>query len=124
MQDGRGLSFEQRRKRILAEARQIPAQKRIIVALDSDELLSGNVLGSPGWKTVLAAPPRTCFFVHRYDLWGTAALYRDEARIPGLWVSDRTIWVDDGVSDIAEKGYQGMHMAYTPENDALPLLLT
>jgi len=117
MFDGAGLHYEQRRKRIFTEARQIPASKRIIVALDSDELLSANLLTSPEWRTVLAAPPGTCLFVHRYDLWGTAARYRDESSVAGLWVSDRTIWVDDGVSPVAEKGYQGMHMAYTPESE-------
>jgi hypothetical protein len=117
MLDGANMHFEQRRKRIFAEARKIPAQRRIIVALDSDELLSANLFTSPEWRTVLAAPPGTCIFVHRYDLWGTAGRYRDEASVPGLWVCDRTIWVDDGVSAIAEKGYQGMHMAYTPETD-------
>lgn len=117
MFDGAGIHFQERRKRVFAEARKIPASKRIIIALDSDELLSANLLTSPEWRTVLLSPPGTCIFVHRYDLWGTADRYRDESSVPGLWVSDRTIWVDDGVSPVAEKGYQGMHMAYTPEND-------
>lgn len=113
---GTGLSFETRRKRIFAEARRIACDRRIIVAIDSDELISANLLHSPEWRTVLTAPPGTSIYFHRYDLWKTADRYRDEGSVPGLAVSDRTIWVDDGISELPEKGYQGMHMAYAPES--------
>ena len=66
MFDGAGIHFQERRKRVFAEARKIPASKRIIIALDSDELLSANLLTSPEWRTVLLSPPGTCIFVHRY----------------------------------------------------------
>ncbi len=45
-------------KLLLDAARQIPGP-RILIALDADEMLTGNFLDNPEWQTILHAPPGT-----------------------------------------------------------------
>ena len=49
-----------RQRLLLDEARAIPVDgKRIIIALDADEMLTANFMTSPEWQRVLEAPPGT-----------------------------------------------------------------
>lgn len=102
-----------RRRFVFEEARKIPCDKRIIIAIDSDEILSANLLHSPEWQTVLAAEPGTLFHLQWVSLWKNCNYYRVEAKYQ-FGGYNRQIWVDDGVSDIPVIGYQEMHMAYNP----------
>lgn len=52
------------RQRLLIDtARQLPAQgRRILIALDADEMLSANWMESSEWQQLLAAPPGTVLY--------------------------------------------------------------
>ena len=49
------------RKKLLEAARKIPG-KRIIIALDGDEMLSANWVNSSEWQAILAAPEGTVLY--------------------------------------------------------------
>ncbi len=57
-----------RQQLLLAAAREIPGP-RLIIALDADEVLTGNFTTSPEWATLLAAPPGTEIYMERGDLY-------------------------------------------------------
>jgi len=102
-----------RRNFVFEEARKIPCNKRIIIAIDSDEILSANLLESPEWQTVLNAEPGTLIHLQWVTLWKNYSYYRIEAKHTyGHY--NRQIWVDDGISGIPTIGHQEMHMAYNP----------
>lgn len=102
-----------RRRFVFDEARKIPCEKRIIVALDADEIISANIMESLEWQTVLNAEPGTLIFLQWVNLWMHTRQYKiDDPHYYGMY--NRTIWVDDGVSTIPEVGIKGMHMVYTP----------
>jgi len=102
-----------RRRFVFQEARKIVCDKRIIIAIDSDEIISANIFETPEWKTVLNSEPGTLFHLQWVTLWKNYKQYRVD--YPDLYGSyKRQIWVDDGVSEIPVIGYLGMHMAYNP----------
>ncbi len=107
------MRYDFKRRFVFAEARKIQCDKRIIVALDADEILSANVLKSREWQTVLDAEPGTLINFQWVTLWKDVHQYRvTDPKVFGP--PYRSIWVDDGVSEIPEVGEQGFHMAYTP----------
>lgn len=112
---GPPVQYDKRRRFVFDEARKIPCVRRIVVAIDVDEIISGNLLESPEWQTVLAAEPGTLFRLQWVNLWRTPLQYKI-AGDAGRGIYNRNIWVDDGESSIPEVGIQGMHMVYTPEN--------
>jgi hypothetical protein len=102
-----------RRQFVFREARKIRCDKRIIIAIDSDEILSANILESPEWHTVLNSKPGTLIHLQWVNLWKNYEHYRiDDPHLYGRY--NRQIWVDDGISEIPAVGYQEMHMAYNP----------
>jgi hypothetical protein len=112
---GSSVRWDIRRRFVFQEARKIICDKRIIIAIDSDEIISANVIASPEWETVLNAEPGTLFHLQWVNLWKTYEYYR--AEYPYLYGSyNRQIWIDDGISEIPiiGYGYQEMHMAYNP----------
>jgi hypothetical protein len=76
-----------RRAILLDEARKIPG-KRIIFAIDADEMLSANWADSPEWDLILNAPPGTMF---RID-WPYILPGLEQALMFGV----EAIFVDDG----------------------------
>jgi len=111
--DGPPVRGDIRRKFVFDEARNIPCDKRIIIAIDSDEILSANILENPEWQTVLNAEPGTLIHMQWVTLWKNYNFYRVD--LPCFFGQfNRQIWVDDGVSEIPSIGYQEMHMAYNP----------
>lgn len=58
----------ERQKLLIETARSFP-EPRVLIALDADEMLSANVLGSPQWKTALKQPPGTIIEFPRVNLW-------------------------------------------------------
>jgi hypothetical protein len=104
-----------RRQFVFAEARKIICDKRFIIAIDSDEIISANILDSPEWQTVLNAEAGTLIHLQWVTLWKNYEYYRVDT--PYLYGNfNRQIWVDDGTSEIPVVGYQEMHMAYNPLN--------
>jgi len=101
-----------RRQFVFEEARKISCDKRIIIAIDSDEILSANILESPEWLTVMNSEPGTLIYLQWVTLWKSYEFYRaDSEHFYGNY--NRQIWVDDGVSDIPTNGRE-MHLAYNP----------
>lgn len=114
--------YDGRRRFVFDEARKVQCARRIVVAIDADEILSANLLASSEWHEVLSAEPGTLFRMQWVNLWRTPAQYKVGGET-GLGLYNRSIWVDDGVSAIPEVGIQGMHMVYTPENARRLVLL-
>lgn len=88
--DAPGYDEAARQRLLIETARVLPAPgRRILLALDADEVLSANWIDSPEWRSVLAAPP------------GTVICLRWANLLPGLdtcWMSDFIPFgfVDDG----------------------------
>lgn len=52
-----------RQRLLIDSARQLPVSgKRILIALDADEMFSANWMESPEWQQLLAAPPGTVLY--------------------------------------------------------------
>lgn len=110
---GKPVRGDIRRQFVFQEARKISCDKRIIIAIDSDEILSANMNESIEWKTVLDSDPGTLIYLQWVTLWKSNNFYRVDS--PNLFGSyNRQIWIDDGSSEIPTIGYQEMHMAYNP----------
>lgn len=70
--DNPGEFSERDRSRLLVEqARALVPPPRILLALDADEILAANALGSPGWQRMLGARPGTILCFELVDLYGT-----------------------------------------------------
>lgn len=110
---GSPVRADLRRQFVFQEARKISCDKRIIIAIDSDEILSANIFDSPEWNTVLNSEPGTLIYLQWVTLWKSYKYYRlDSPNFYGTY--NRQIWVDDGISEIPAVGHQEMHMAYNP----------
>ncbi len=121
--NGPSVKFDIRRRFVFEEARKIVCDKRIIIAIDVDEVISANILESPEWQTVLDAEPGTLIHLQWVTLWKTPRYYRLGYE-PLYNFYNRSIWIDDGKSEIPEVGINGMHMVYTPENARTHIYLT
>src|SRR5713226_5902786 len=51
-----------RQELLIATARRLVPLPRILMALDSDEILTAGSIGSSDWQRMLAAPPGTAVF--------------------------------------------------------------
>lgn len=110
---GSPVRADLRRQFVFQEARKISCDKRIIIAIDSDEILSANIFDSNEWKTVLDSEPGTLIYLQWVTLWKNFKYYRVEN--PNFYGTyNRQIWIDDGISEIPNVGFQEMHMAYNP----------
>jgi glycosyltransferase involved in cell wall biosynthesis len=99
-------------RRILIDAARQFSGPRLMLALDADEVLTANVLRSPEWVSVLAAPPGT---IIRFQ-W--AILEPDMA---SYWLSPMEVdvgFMDDG------REYSGaiIHQPRVPAHPAAPVL--
>jgi hypothetical protein len=110
---GDSVRGDLRRQFVFQEARKIVCDKRIIIPIDSDEIISGNLFESPEWTTVLNAEPGTLVHLQWVILWKNYLYYWSQnSNYYGNF--NRHIWIDDGFSEIPSVGYQEMHMAYNP----------
>lgn len=105
---------QKRRKFVFEEARKIVCKKRIIIALDSDEILSANIINSNEWNTVLNSEPGTLVHLQWVTLWKSHQTYRVENDSLMYGNYNRHIWIDDGISEIPDIGHGAFHMAYNP----------
>jgi glycosyltransferase involved in cell wall biosynthesis len=62
-----------RQRLLIDEARQRVAGRRVLLALDADEIIAADAPTRPGWKTMLAAAPGTVLRFEKIDLYQTAA---------------------------------------------------
>lgn len=65
---GTDLEESSRQALLVEEARKIPG-KRLLLALDADEFLTGNFTTSPEWRSMLELPPGHGVFMERADLY-------------------------------------------------------
>lgn len=100
-----------RQKLLIGEARKI-AGRKVLLALDADEALSANSLGSRDWDLIAAAPP------------GTVLRFRWVNILPGfnqVWIPSNRIacgFVDDGSDHQGTK----IHSRRVPWPDGAPVL--
>lgn len=99
----------ERQKLLIDEARKIPG-KRLLIALDSDEFLTANVLTSIEWQSILNAPKGTAF---RFD-WCTI-----QNDLSTYWVFPHEMlfgFMDDGSEHVGRK----IHSPRLPIGDSAP----
>jgi len=112
---GNPLGVDVRRNFLLGEARKFLCDKKIIISIDSDEILSANILVSNEWQTILNSDHGTLFHLQWVTLWKSFEFYKvDHPHFYGNY--NRQIWIDDGISEIPTMGSHGMHIAYNPMN--------
>jgi glycosyltransferase involved in cell wall biosynthesis len=95
------------RKLLVDESRKIPG-RRLLFALDADEIPSSNILNSPEWQTALKAEPGTAVGAHKVQLWKTPLCYKSKS--PGSYSEyhNPLICIDDG------KEYEGEYFIHGP----------
>ncbi len=88
---------DERQIRLIEEARKIEAEKRIIIALDADEVLSSNVTLSQEWETIKQLPEGTVLKFPWFNV--------DENKKEG-WFTESPVafgFVDDGSAHLPQK---------------------
>lgn len=81
---------EASRQRLLIDAaRKLVPMPRLLIALDADEILAADAMGSDGWQAMLSAPPGTSIFFEKPNLYLTAARAERRPRdFPGAFMDD------------------------------------
>jgi hypothetical protein len=80
-----------RQELLIATARQLVPLPRILMALDSDEVLTADSMGSSGWQRMLAAPPGTAIFFEKPNVYLSPALSeRRPLDFLGAFIDDGT----------------------------------
>jgi glycosyltransferase involved in cell wall biosynthesis len=84
------------RQMLLDEARKIPG-KNIIFSIDSDEIVTADILTKEFWEKMESCPIGTSFLMQWVQLWRTPIKYRDDNSI---WSNryKHFAFIDDGVS--------------------------
>lgn len=104
-----------RQQMLIAAARELVPLPRILLALDSDEILAADAMGTPGWQQMLDAPPRTVLFFEKPNLhmspWNCE---RRDLDFPGGFV-------DDGVTPHEARRVHSVRIPMPP--DAPQLIL-
>jgi glycosyltransferase involved in cell wall biosynthesis len=108
--DGEGLDETYRQKILFDEARKIEGN-RIIIALDADELFTGNFKDTSDWETITKFKPGNVFVFH----WATIHRNKTTYWEPESWSQ----WAlhDDGTLP-SQKGY--IHVARVPWPEIAP----
>lgn len=74
---------------LLRAARGLVPGEKVLLALDADEIIAADALGSPGWQAMLAAAPGTVLCFEKPDLWqGTDRCLRYDTPWPLGYVDD------------------------------------
>lgn len=80
-----------RQELLIATARRLVPLPRILLALDSDEILTADSMGSADWQRMLRAPPGTSIFFEKPNIYLSAALSeRRPLDFLGAFVDDGT----------------------------------
>ena len=84
-----------RQNLLIDEARKRVPGPKILLALDADEILAANAMGTPGWRSMLKAAPGTVLCFEKPDLYPT----------PRTCIRYDTAWplgyIDDGIQHSA-----------------------
>lgn len=104
-----------RQQLLIAAARERVPLPRILLALDSDEILAANAMASPGWQQMLAAAPGTVLFFEKPNLYLTPAnCERRAIDFPGGFV-------DDGVTPHVARRVHSVRIPFPPNASQLVL---
>jgi glycosyltransferase involved in cell wall biosynthesis len=93
-----------RQRRLLQKARELVGGPRIILALDADEILAGDALGSRGWQAMLEAKPGTVLLFEKPDLY----------EVPERCIRYATPWPLGFVDDGSEHRARRIHSIRVP----------
>ncbi len=78
-----------RQQMLIAAARELVPLPRLLLALDSDEIVAADAPGTPGWQQMLSAAPGTVLFFEKPNLYLTPAnCERRDLDFPGGFVDD------------------------------------
>jgi glycosyltransferase involved in cell wall biosynthesis len=81
-----------RQAMLLRVARESVPGEKVLLALDADEILAADALGSAGWQAMLEAAPGTVLYFEKPDLWqGTDLCLRYETPWPLGYVDDGAV---------------------------------
>jgi glycosyltransferase involved in cell wall biosynthesis len=101
-----------RQKLLLSKARELVPEHKIILALDSDEILAANAFQTAGWQEMLQAAPGTVLCFEKPDLYLTTTQC---IRYEKPWPLG---YVDDGAEHQASK----IHSIRIPTSENAPRL--
>ena len=80
-----------RQELLIATARRLVPLPRILMALDSDEILTADSMDSSDWQRMLVAPPGTAIFFEKPNIYLTPALSeRRPLDFLGAFIDDGT----------------------------------
>ena len=84
-----GYDEAARQQLLLRAARQMVPMPRLLLALDCDEVLAADAMGTAGWRAMLAARPGTILFFEKPNLYlSPANCERRPFDFPGGFVDD------------------------------------
>jgi hypothetical protein len=84
-----GYDEASRQQLLISTARKMVPMPRLLVALDADEILAADAMGSEGWQAMLAARPGTSIFFEKPNLYlSTAKAERRPLDFPGAFMDD------------------------------------
>lgn len=86
----RDYNERSRQRRLIAAARQAVPGPKVLIALDADEILSADSIGSPGWAEMQHAAPGTTLLFEKPDILSSAERCRPGTKSFPLG------YVDDG----------------------------
>jgi glycosyltransferase involved in cell wall biosynthesis len=95
---------------LIREARNLVKGPRIILALDADEILAANAIGTPGWQAMLKAKPGTILCFEKPELYLT----------PDLCIRYSEPWPLGYVDDGREHKPKKVHSIRIPQPDGAP----
>jgi glycosyltransferase involved in cell wall biosynthesis len=116
----------ERQKLLIDAARDIPCEgRRVLVALDADEVVSANWMTSPDWTTLRTAPPGTVFHFQWINLvegveqgwldpaWHPYAFVDDGSPHVGHPIHSPRVPVPDDATNIRLPSVRILHYPYT-----------
>ncbi|MEA2325093.1 MAG: hypothetical protein QOE68_52 [Thermoanaerobaculia bacterium] len=103
-----------RQELLIATARRLVPMPRILLALDSDEILTANSMTSDDWQTMLAAEPGTVVFFEKPNI------YLTPANVERRPLDFRGAFVDD---DRSPHDARRVHSPRVPMPDGAPTLV-
>lgn len=104
-----------RQQLLIAAARERVPLPRILLALDSDELLAANAMSTAAWQRMLDAPPRTVLFFEKPNIYLTPFnCERRDLDFPGGFV-------DDGITPHEARRVHSVRIPMPPDGPQLTL---
>jgi hypothetical protein len=104
-----------RQQLLIRTARELVPLPRILMALDSDEILTADSMSAPGWQRMLDAAPGTVVFCEKPNLYLSPALTE---RRP---LDFRAAFVDDGTTPHQAQRVHSPRLPMRPDSPTLVL---